>query len=66
MKPTPPPPLDYAARPAPAPPTSRLGRFLARLSKPMPLAMYFVIMFILGLVAKLIIVAVFAIIDLLR
>jgi hypothetical protein len=59
-------PLDYA------PPRPRRGlkywlsRFLSRLSKPMPLGMYYLIMFALSLVATILAVIIAAIVRAFR
>jgi hypothetical protein len=59
-------PLEYA--PQPGRPRRRrwLSRFLTRLSSPMPLGMYYVIMFVLGIIALILALVVRVIVDAFR
>ncbi len=43
-----------------------MARFISRLSKPMPLGMLYLIMFVLGIVATVLAIAIFAIVDAFR
>jgi hypothetical protein len=46
-------PLEYAPRREPRGWKFRAARFLARLSKPMPLGMYYLITFVLSMIAAI-------------